>query len=71
MSMLRVESLTISLAGFGADPNQDLDNPLGVGGASLHGGALSMRTFRKMMFGTEGGSTDGIDDAFVARGFSP
>ena len=28
MSRLRVESFTISLDGFGAGPNQDIDNPL-------------------------------------------
>jgi len=69
MSMLRVESFTISLDGFGAGPNQDLNNPLGVGGTSLHGWALSTRTFQKMVFGTEGGSTEGIDEDFAARGF--
>lgn len=67
--MLRVESFTISLDGFGAGPNQDLNNPLGVGGTSLHGWAFSTRTFRKMVFGTEGGSTEGIDEDFAARGF--
>ena len=69
MSMLRVESFTISLDGFGAGPNQDLNNPLGVGGTSLHGWAFSTRTFRKMVFGTEGGSTEGIDEDFATRGF--
>jgi len=67
--MIRVESFTISLDGFGAGPNQDLNNPLGVGGTSLHGWALSTRTFQKMVFGTEGGSTEGIDETFAARGF--
>lgn len=33
MPKLRVESFTISLDGFGAGPNQDPRNPLGVGGA--------------------------------------
>ena len=37
MSRLRVESFTISLDGFGAGPNQDLDHPLGMDGTSLHG----------------------------------
>ena len=69
MTKLRVESFTISLDGFGAGPNQDLDNPLGVGGTSLHGWAVSTRTFRKMVFGTEGGATEGIDEAYAARGF--
>ena len=40
MSTLRVGSFTISLDGLGAGPYQDLDNPLGVGGTSLHGWAL-------------------------------
>lgn len=69
MSKLRVESFTISLDGFGAGPNQDIDNPLGVGGTSLHGWAFSTRTFQKAVFGNEGGSTGTIDDDFAARGF--
>jgi dihydrofolate reductase len=67
MSKLRVESFTISLDGYGAGPNQDLDNPLGVGATSLHRWVLSTRTFRQM-FGQEGGTTD-VDDGFAARGF--
>ena len=69
MSKLRVESFTISLDGFGAGPDQDLSNPLGVGGTSLHGWAMSTRTFQKHVFGGDGGSTEGIDEEFVARGF--
>ena len=69
MSKLRVESFTISIDGFGAGPNQDLDNPLGVGGTSLHGWAFSTRTFQRAVFGSEGGSTGTIDDDFAARGF--
>jgi dihydrofolate reductase len=69
MSKLRVESFTISLDGFGAGPNQDLNNPLGEGGTSLHGWAVSTRTFQEKVFGTDAGSTDGIDEDFAARGF--
>jgi dihydrofolate reductase len=68
MSKLRVESFTISLDGFGAGPDQDLNNPLGVGGTSLHGWALSTRTFQKKLFGADGGQS-GIDEDFAARGF--
>ena len=32
MSKLRVQSFTISIDGYGAGPNQDLQNPLGVNG---------------------------------------
>jgi hypothetical protein len=36
MTRVRVESFTISLDGYGAGPNQGIDNPLGVGGEALH-----------------------------------
>ena len=67
MPKLRVCSFSISLDGFGAGPEQSLDNPLGVGGMGLHRWAFATRTFRTM-FGQEGGST-GIDDQFARRGF--
>ncbi len=69
MSKLRVESFTISLDGFGAGPHQDIDHPLGIGGTSLHGWALSTRTFQRAVFGREGGSTEGVDEEYAARGF--
>ena len=69
MSQLRVESFTISLDGFGAGPDQDLNNPLGVGGTALHGWAWSTRTFQQAVLGSEGGSTEGVDEVFAARGF--
>jgi dihydrofolate reductase len=68
MPKLRVHGFTISVDGYGAGPNQDLDNPLGVGGLALHEWAFATRTFRQM-FGSDGGTT-GIDDDFAARGFS-
>lgn len=68
MSRLRVESFTISIDGFGAGRDQDLENPLGVGGGSLHGWAIPTRTFQRALFGRDGGTT-GIDDDFAARGF--
>ena len=67
MSKLRVESFSISLDGFGAGPRQDLQNPLGIGGTSLHDWAFSTRTFQKNVFGGDGGSTEGVDEAFAAR----
>ena len=67
MPKLRVMSFSLSLDGFGAGPEQSLDNPLGLGGMGLHQWAFATRTFRKM-FGQDGGST-GIDDQFAARGF--
>lgn len=67
MSRLRVHSFSISLDGYGAGPNQDLDNPLGVGGMALHEWVFGTRTFRQRL-GKDGGAT-GIDDDFVARAF--
>ena len=68
MTKLRVHCFTISLDGYGAGPKQDIDNPLGVGGAALHEWAFATRTFQRM-FGSEGGAT-GVDDDYAARGFS-
>ena len=67
MSKLRVSSFSISIDGYGAGPNQSLENPLGVGGESLHDWLVVTRTFRQMS-GDEGGAT-GKDDEFAARGF--
>jgi len=64
---VRVNSFSISIDGYGAGPSQDLENPLGVGGATLHEWAFATRTFHQM-FGEEGGAV-GTDDDFVARGF--
>jgi len=68
MSKLRVQSFSISIDGYGAGPNQSLDNPLGVGGMGLHQWAFATRTIQRMVFGGDGGAT-GVDDDFVARGF--
>jgi len=67
VSKLCVRSFSISLDGFGAGPNQSLENPLGIGGLALHGWAFSTKTFQQM-FGGDGGTT-GIDNDFASRGF--
>ena len=69
MSKLRIESFSVSIDGYGAGPNQSLDNPLGVGGMGLHPWAIATRTFQRMVFGSDGGAT-GVDDDFAARGFN-
>jgi dihydrofolate reductase len=68
MTKLRVHSFSISLDGYGAGPNQDRTNPLGVGGETLHKWMVETRTFKKM-YGAEGGTT-GLDDDFTVRGFN-
>lgn len=67
MPKLVIRAFSVSLDGYGAGPDQSLDNPLGRGGMALHEWAFHTRTFKKM-FGQEGGET-GIDDAFAARSF--
>ena len=67
MPKLRVHGFAVSIDGYGAGPDQSLENPLGVGGPALHQWTFATRTFQKM-FGGEGGAT-GVDDDFVARGF--
>ena len=65
MSKLRVNNFSVSLDGFGAGPNQSVDNPLGEGGEALHDWFVPTRTFQQMD-GKEGGTT-GVDDDFAAR----
>ena len=56
MSKLKVSGFTVSIDGYGAGPRQSLDNPLGVGGGTLHEWLVGTRTFQKML-GGEGGAT--------------
>jgi len=69
MAKLRVQCFALSLDGYGAGPDQSLENPLGVGGMALHQWVLPTRTFQKMLFGKDGGTT-GTDDDFAARGIA-
>ena len=64
---LRVQSFSMSIDGYGAGPDQSVDNPIGVGGLALHEWIFRTRTFQQM-YGDGGGET-GIDDSFIARGF--
>jgi dihydrofolate reductase len=68
MTRVRVDGFTLSLDGFGAGPDQSLDNPLGVAGPELHQWLRSTRTFQRGVLGQEGGTT-GLDDDFAARSF--
>jgi dihydrofolate reductase len=68
MTKLRVNAFSVSLDGYGAGPDQSLDNPLGRGGMALHEWAFPTRTFRERVLGQDGGTT-GIDDNFAVRGF--
>lgn len=67
VSKLRVRSFGISIDGFGAGPNQDLENPLGVGGTALQEWFFETQTFQKILGRLEGAT--GVDDEFAASGF--
>ena len=54
MAKLRVHNFAISLEGYGAGPNQSLDNPLGVGGSRIHEWAFKLKFFREMHGDTSG-----------------
>ena len=64
---LRVQSFAISIDGYGAGPNQDLQHPLGVGGPELMEWFSPTRVWRKM-HGHDDGET-GLDNGFAEQGF--
>ena len=75
MSRLRVNAFGVSIDGYGAGPDQTLDNPMGVGGMALHQWVLGTKTFQKVagdfagsLIGGKAGR-EGVDDDFAARGF--
>jgi len=68
MSKLRVQSFAISIDGYGAGPNQDLQNPLGVRGPELMEWFFPTRMWRKMHGQDDGES--GIDNTIAEQGFA-
>lgn len=68
MSKLVVKCFSISIDGYGAGPNQSLENPLGMGGLELHKWFFPTKTFQAM-HGESGTGEDGIDEDFAAAGF--
>ena len=60
MARLRVHNFSLSIDGYAAGPDQDIDNPLGVGGMRLHEWFIATPTF-----GAEGDG--GIDEEFASR----
>jgi dihydrofolate reductase len=69
MSKLRVQSFAVSIDGFGAGPNQNLQNPLGVRGPELMEWFFPTRFFRKMQGMADDGET-GTDNAMAEQGFA-
>ena len=65
MPKVKVAGFSLSMDGFGAGPDQDLQNPLGRRGMELHPWLLKTQSFRKA-FGQTGGST-GQDNDFAEK----
>ncbi len=68
MPKVVVQSIGVSLDGFAAGTNQDLENPIGVRGHELMEWFFPTKTFIEQ-HGGEGGET-GIDDGFAAESMS-
>ncbi len=68
MSKLRVQSFAISIDGYGAGPDQDLQNPLGSRGPELVEWFFHTRVWRKM-HGDDGGEA-GVDNGIAEQGFA-
>jgi dihydrofolate reductase len=62
---VKVAAFSVSLDGFGAGPEQSLQDPLGKRGQELHRWFVGTKSFRSM-FGREGGS-EGVDESFAQR----
>jgi dihydrofolate reductase len=68
MSRLRVHSFAVSLDGYGAGPNQSLQNPLGERGPELMQWFFPTRVFQRMHAGGDGET--GRDNEIAERGFA-
>ena len=64
MAKVRVAGFSVSIDGFGAGPEQSLDDPLGKRGLELHEWFFGTTTFRAM--NGEAGGSDGVDEGFAA-----
>ncbi len=68
MAKVRVAAFGVSLDGFGAGPDQSLENPLGVGFPEVMGWFFPTRFFRTMHAGQNDGET-GVDNAWAEKSF--
>ena len=66
MSKVRVNCFGVSLDGFGAGPNQSLENPLGERGKDMMSWFFPTKVFRAMT--KQGGGDEGVDNAMAEEG---
>ena len=68
MSKLRVLNFAVSIDGYSAGPNQDLQNPLGVRGPELMDWFFHTRVWHNIQ--GEGDAETGIDNEIAEQGFA-
>jgi len=68
MARVLVQSFAVSIDGYAAGPDQDLDNPLGVRGTELMEWFFNTRVWRRMH--GEPGGEEGTDNRMAERGLS-
>jgi dihydrofolate reductase len=68
MSKVIVSGFSLSTDGFGAGPEQSLNDPLGKRGLELHEWLFGTKTFRAMT--GQGGGSEGVDESYAARSMS-
>ena len=66
MSRVLVKCFGVSLDGFGAGPNQSLENPLGERGKDMMSWFFPTKVFRAMT--KQGGGETGVDNAMAEEG---
>jgi dihydrofolate reductase len=66
MAKVRAAGFSLSIDGFGAGPEQSMDDPLGKRGPEMFQWFFQTRFFREMT-GQEGGATEGIDQDYAQR----
>ena len=65
MGKVRAAAFSVSLDGYGAGPQQSLEDPLGKRGTELHQWFFGTKTFQSM-FG-KGGGSEGVDEDYARR----
>jgi dihydrofolate reductase len=67
VSRLLVLGFSISLDGYGAGPRQSREEPLGVGGESLHDWLVHTPTFKGLYGGDVSPNDNDVDEQFASR----
>jgi dihydrofolate reductase len=67
MSKVKVNAFSVSLDGYGAGPDQSLENPLGKRGNELHEWIFPTRMFQKLYGNREG--EEGPNNEFAEKSF--